>query len=468
MPMNRQYRYSAVSLRTRRLLHPRVRPEVRFWLGVVGITTVAALSLWGTGKQASGYASATNLSRPTAKTEASKGSEPATETEPSPLLQVEPNYTILPPALRDSIKLPPLDRVSVAYDGRIASSSRLPSTKSRFAGKIAALTDKNEFVFYTIDPQLQEYVEGVVSKAKAQHVAIVVTQPGTGRVLAIAGKSPFIRDVAFHNGFPAASLFKVVTATAAVEQQGITPDQLIRFRGGTYTLERGNYKANPALDRRYMSIGEAMGRSCNPVFGRIALELLSPPILRNYARNFGFNADLQSDIPIAKSPAVIPFDDYEFSRTGAGFGDVRLSPVHAASMVGGIVNDGKMLRPIFIDKLVSPTGSVLYRSKTTVISSMMTPRTARSVLDMMEYTTTIGTSRREFTPNNRPVLPHVRIAAKTGTLSGDDPKGLNNWFIAAAPRDNAKVAIAVVVVNPRGAQGKASHLGKLVLTSFFE
>jgi penicillin-binding protein A len=369
------------------------------------------------------------------------------------------------PALKS--KLPPLERVSLRLEKGTPVSSTIPAFTSRFAGRFAALNEQNDFVFYSVDPALQDYVRDLVERARAPHVAAVAMEPTTGRVLAIAGKSKTIKDLAFHAGFPAASLFKVVTAAAAIEKRSINAASLIRFRGGDYTLGRHNYRAS-RRDNRLMSVGEAMGKSCNPVFGRIALELVGTDVLREYTRMFGFNTDLPCDVPLPPSMATIPGDSYELSRTGAGFGDVFLSPVHAATLMSAIANDGMLPRPSLVDKVIAPTGVVRYRAKPTYLRQVVHKRTAQTLLDMMRYTTTVGTSRREFMHRNKPLFPTLPIAAKTGTLSGTNPKGLNTWFIAAAPIQDPKIAIAVVAVSPPDPRSKASHLGKQILTKFFE
>lgn len=363
--------------------------------------------------------------------------------------------------------LPELERVSLYYRNSQAYSRTFPSFRSRFAGIFAALTEKNEFVFYTLNPGLQDYVSTLVARARSPHVAVVAMHPSTGKVLAIAGKSQTIDNLALHAGFPAASLFKVVTAAAAIEKRSIEPDSLIRFRGGDHTLGRHNYRASKK-DNRIMSVGEAMGKSCNPVFARIALEMLGPSTLREYVRLFGFNAEVPCDHPIPPSFATIPEDAYELSRTGAGFGDVYLSPMHAAMIMSAIANNGVLTRPVFIDRVISPTGVVLYKNRPSQLRQVISAKTSQTLLKMMQYTTTMGTSRKEFMHRNRPVFPDIPVAAKTGTLSGNNPKGLNTWFIATAPMNNPKIAIAVVAVNPSDGSSKASHLGKLVLEKYFE
>jgi membrane peptidoglycan carboxypeptidase len=364
--------------------------------------------------------------------------------------------------------VPDLHRVEIvsSRDGDIALSER-PRFEKRLGDRYASITKKNNFVFYTLDPELQEHVSRIVAQAQASHVAIVAMNPSNGAVLAIAGKSNSIEDIEYHAGFPAASLFKVVTAAAAVERAGIAPHSLIPFRGGNYTLNQANYYPDARRDQRVMSVGEALGRSCNPVFGHIGVKYLNGQILSRYARQFGFNRNLQFEAPLPESSAWIPQDDlYELSRTSAGFGEVRVSPIHAATFMSGIANGGMLPRPQIIDTVVSPDGTVIHKQKSEALQRIVEESTAESLMEMMRNTTTIGTSRREFMRGSTPTLGPIDVAGKTGTLTGDNPQGLNNWFIGAAPIRNPQIAVAVITVDPRHSS-KASHLARLVFQRYF-
>lgn len=364
--------------------------------------------------------------------------------------------------------MPELHRVEVvaSSNGDIALSQR-PRFEKRLGDRYASITKKNNFVFYTLDPELQEYVTRLVAQAQASHVAVVAMNPSNGAILAIAGKSNSIEDIEYHAGFPAASLFKVVTAAAAVEHAGIEPHSLIPFRGGTYTLNQHNYYPDASKDRRLMSVGEAMGRSCNPVFGHIGVKYLNGQVLSRYARQFGFNRPLEFEAPLPESSAWIPQDDlYELSRTSAGFGEVRVSPIHAATFMSGIANGGVLPRPQIIDTVVSPDGTIIHKQKSETLQRIVQASTAQSLMEMMRNTTTVGTSRREFMRGSTPTLGTIDVAGKTGTLTGDNPQGLNNWFIGAAPISSPQITVAVVTVDPKRAS-KASHLGRLVFQKYF-
>jgi peptidoglycan glycosyltransferase len=344
----------------------------------------------------------------------------------------------------------------------------VPRFSKSIGEQFAAITPNQNVVFYSLEPRLQEFVTRTIRKAAAPHAAIVVMNPYTGAILAISGKSNSIKNIEYHSEFPAASLFKIVTAAAAIEESGISKDTRVAFRGGTYTLNKWNYLPNPRKDRRLMPVGEAMGRSCNPVFGHIALKHLDGSILARYAHRFGFNQEIGLESPLERSHANIPHSSkYQLSRTAAGFGDVTISPIHAAALVSGIANGGLLPRPYFVDRIATAEGATIVKTEPEFLQRIVQPQTAESLLEMMHYTTTVGTSRKAFMRGKKPVLGNIDVAAKTGTLRGNNPKGLNNWFVATAPIANPKVAIAVITVNAKYSS-KASYLGRSVLKEFFE
>jgi peptidoglycan glycosyltransferase len=318
----------------------------------------------------------------------------------------------------------------------------------------------------TPDVGLQAEIQSIVNGVRAPHIAIVALDPKTGKILAIGGKSNSIPDITTHNLFPAASLFKIVTAAASYYTKNTSSNSLVSFRGGNYTLNKYNYLPNAKSDRRKMTVGEAMAKSCNPVFGRLALDLPSAAVLRDFALMFQFGTPLQADFAVPQSEVFIPSDPFNLSRTGAGFGAVTISPIHAAALVAAIGNKGKLPVPQIIEKLVDAEGNSIPfspRSSKQVID----PELASSLNEMMRQTTKVGTAKSPFASTKKnPGLP-FEVIGKTGTLQGKTPKGLTKWFIAAAPASDPQIAIAAVVVDARSRNETPTYLGRRVFDYFF-
>lgn len=357
-----------------------------------------------------------------------------------------------------------------------------PSGRPKLAGPISvrhmdnagfyALDRSGKRLYFTLDPDLQLKAEALLQRYAVPWGAIVLMEPQSGRVLALASYSsrePEGESVATRASFPAASLFKLITAAAAVEKAGMLGSNVIRFRGGNHDrITPGNFLPNNRKDRRSMSLTEALGKSCNPVFARVGTNYLSKAAIEHYATNFGFNTNLPFDIPLGTSQFFLQDDDYELARTSAGFGEVTMSPLHAALMTATIANRGQMMRPYLIDKVVSANGKIEYRSVPTLLRSPISQLTAGKLLEMMKATAETGTARRHFSQWRRSEFRDIDVAAKTGTLRGLDPEGIYHWFVATAPTKNPQIALAAMVIDPGGVRVKASGLGREMLEYFFQ
>lgn len=337
------------------------------------------------------------------------------------------------------------------------------------SGRYAAQTPSGDIVYFTPDPALQSKAEQILKTHRVPWGAIVAVDPSSGKILALASYSeaePNGEPVALRSTFPAASLFKVVTAAAALEKTNLRPNDKVSYRGGTYTLNNSNYLPDERRDSLSMSFRSALGKSCNPVFARIGLKSLSPADLLSYAEGFGFNAPLAVNFTLPESRFILPQNDLQQARTAAGFGPVTISPLHAALVAAAIANGGVMMRPRYIDEVRGLDGAIVYRSESEPLKRVILSSTADELMDMLRETVEAGTAKRVF-GRAQPFLRSVPIAAKTGTLSGEDPKGRYLWLIAAAPAAQPEIAVAALVIDPGNARINGAGLGKEFLEHYF-
>jgi cell division protein FtsI/penicillin-binding protein 2 len=324
-------------------------------------------------------------------------------------------------------------------------------------------------VTLTLEQALQNRAESLLKGVQASVASIILIEVSTGRILAFADRSSILRDPLLHAEYPAASLFKIVSSAAAIDLMDANAETPLRFRGGTYTLNQYNYVPDGRRDTRLMTLGEALAKSCNPAFARLVYDDIDASELAAYASAFGFNLPLGFDLPLSPSSALVPEDLYGLTRTAAGFGEVFLSPVHAALVGAMLGNKGVMPRPTLIDGVESEHGEILYDFTPAFVDGVgLSESSAKMMLEMLEKTTTIGTSRSEFSRRGKPILGDVRVAGKTGTLRGENPEGIHNWFIGVAPIQNPQVAIATLVVHPDHINTRASRLAREMLVEYFE
>jgi cell division protein FtsI/penicillin-binding protein 2 len=185
----------------------------------------------------------------------------------------------------------------------------------------------------------------------------------------------------------------------------------------------------------------ALAKSANVVFAKMAVKHLDADDLRKSADRFLFNRPI-FDQPMEQSRAQIPDNGLDFAKSAAGFGEVKLSPMHAALIAAAVGNGGVAMEPSLLDAIddvaVQSTGSM----------RLLNPETANALRDMMKLTVSQGTATSSFRERRRMVLGNIEVAGKTGSLSTHGgPFKDYSWFVGFAPADDPKIAVAAVVVN---------------------
>ena len=317
----------------------------------------------------------------------------------------------------------------------------------------------------TISPRLQQGLEKLLAGYRVPIGAVVLIEPRTGRVIAMAehvaggGRG----RVALQPIAPAASVFKIVTSAALLER-GVGPDSEVCFHGGKHRIQKALLDDNPRRDRRCLTLSSALGKSANVVFAKLAGRDLSPDILRAEAGRFLFNAPIPFEWPVEPSPARISNDRFELATTAAGFGPVRLSPLHGAVLAGLVANRGRLVPPHVVDEVEG--GAVVEPG---VPRQVLRPEVAAALARMMETTTTEGTARKVFRGDRRrSPLREVTVAGKTGSLSEATPFRDYSWFVGFAPADEPRIAVAAVVVNDRLWRVRAPLVAREALKAYFD
>jgi penicillin-binding protein A len=178
------------------------------------------------------------------------------------------------------------------------------------------------------------------------------------------------------------------------------------------------------------------------VFAKMAVKHLDGDDLRKEAERFLFNRPI-FDQPVEQSSAEIPDSGLDFAKSAAGFGQVKLSPLHAAMIAAAVGNGGVAEEPSMLDEVdgeeVPPTGSI----------RLLNAETAGTLRDMMKLTVSQGTAASSFVERHHKLLGDIEVAGKTGSLSSHNrgPFKDYSWFVGFAPADDPKIAVAAVVVN---------------------
>lgn len=326
----------------------------------------------------------------------------------------------------------------------------------------------------TINPRIQQagwdaMQQGCYGPCKG---AVVALEPSTGKILALVSSPSYDPNLlASHNPevqaqawqrlgdnpaspltnraisetYPPGSTFKVITTAAALaagatETEQLTAAPTIPLPGSTAQLE--NYGGAPCGDEPTVSLREAFVKSCNTAFVQLGIRT-GADALRSMARAFGLDSPPRpTPLQVAESTVGPIPDSAALGMTSIGQKDVALTPLANAEIAATIANGGITMRPYLVGSLKGPdlaniSTTVGYQQRRAV-----SPQVAAKLTELM-----VGA---EKVAQQKGAIPGVQIASKTGTAEhGNDPRHTppHAWYIAFAPAQAPKVAVAVLVEN---------------------
>lgn len=323
----------------------------------------------------------------------------------------------------------------------------------------------------TLDPELQPLAEKLLNESRAPKGAIVVMTPD-GRILALAGRRTeepkgsregiFDWRLATDVWAPAASIFKLVTASALVNA-GVGADDKVCYHGGVRSVMESNL-VDHKRDSRCESLSYGVAHSNNAILGKLAYQRLQPDLLDAAARKLGF-AHAGGALPGGELPGTfgkieIPTTkDLSFAKSAAGFFGAHLSAAGGALLTATFANGGEQPVPHLIQSI---DGKVVPAPPA---RRLLPAETARAVASMMAQTCTSGSAAKTFRKSQQ-----VKAAGKTGTITRTDPFYMeHSWFVGFAPVEKPEIIVSVVFGNPeswhlRGHEG-ARRLIDLALSA---
>jgi cell division protein FtsI/penicillin-binding protein 2 len=380
-----------------------------------------------------------------------------------PLLLSQPQTPGLPldAASPAQLALPPILGLDLLHVGLDDFGTSAPAAD----GAVAKLT---------LDPELQASAWAILSAYHVPEAAIVAMDPETGAILAYASRidrGP-ARDMIVEATAPAASVFKIVTASALVESAGLAVDTRQCYSGGEQKLLPSDLVDDPLRDKWCVTLAGAMGRSINAVFAKLAEKHLTPAKLEETAHALGFGSALAFDVPVAPSAIKVPEDKLGFARTAAGFWNTTLSPLHAVWLSATVARGGETVRPIIVRAIKSKDGREVLREPPKSSRHAIAHDTAEALTTMLEHTVSEGTSFHAFhDAKGTAFLPNIPVAGKTGTLTDDHTHRFYTWFTGFAPSHPVpgvrQVAVAVLVVNGPSWRVKANVVARELLQAYF-
>lgn len=323
----------------------------------------------------------------------------------------------------------------------------------------------------TIDPKLQKIAWDALGD---QRGAVVALDPKTGNILAMVSKPSYDANlVAGHDVkkvtaaraklladptnplfnraiggdlYPPGSIFKLITAAAALSTGKYTPDSqlpgpaaLKPLAQSAYTLP--NDDGQPCGPNDTSSMTDALRRSCNTTFGALGIAL-GQDAVREQAIKFGFNqpTDQPLRIPLSVTSSQFPakLDLPQLAQSSIGQFDVRVSPLQVAMVSAAIANGGTLMKPNLVARVRSADLQMISTATPTELSRPISREVADQLRTMMLAVVQNGTGTKAQ-------IDGVDVAGKTGTAQSMKGQPPHAWFTSFASGNGKDIAVAVVV-----------------------
>ncbi|MDL2274694.1 PbpA [Desulfosarcina sp. OttesenSCG-928-G10] len=334
--------------------------------------------------------------------------------------------------------------------------------------------DRSYTVTTSLDPGLEQYLDTQLDRVNSRYIGIVAMCPETGRILAMTGfdKTDAAANPCLAAEFPAASIFKIITAAAIVEQKGYTPHTALTFSGYTHTLYKRQLTDTVDANARSITLEEAFAKSVNPVFGKMGALYLDRKVVENMGAAFAFNQEVGFELPWPASHLALTDDAFHRAEIASGFNrETRISPLHGALIAATVVNGGKPVEPTVVEKIVDDTGACVYKSTPFVLPAAVTPKTAQVLAQLMRTTVVSGTGKKVFLDQDQdPILSRLDIGGKTGSISNDEKNIRFDWFagFATEKQGTGKIVVAVMVGHEQYIGTRSTQYARMVMEHYFK
>jgi len=343
-------------------------------------------------------------------------------------------------------------------------------------GKLLVQTDARRQVFsrlerspttggsleLSIDQHLQHIAErevrAGVEEARADGGTAVVMDPHTGEILAMASYPTFNpneyadapevarRNRAVQDIYEPGSTFKLVTASAALQEHVVTPDELIDTQGGVIKFPGRKPITDMGFNHGTLSFTDVIVKSSNVGAIKVGLKL-GPERMSLYVRRFGFGRPSSPDFP-SESPGIVwdssTLNDSGLASMSMGY-QVAVTPLQMAAAASAVANGGTLYEPHLVRAVIKGSQRTTVAPK--AVRQAILPATAATLTGIMEKVVTDGTGKRTR-------LVSYNVAGKSGTanklVNGRYSEAQQNVsFVGFVPSRDPQFTIIVMVDSPR-------------------
>lgn len=351
---------------------------------------------------------------------------------------------------------------------------------SKVADDMAGTKYAGDSIYTTLDVKLQQVAYNALGVYKG---AIVVTEPSTGRVLAMVSKPDFdpnqidsiweelisdedssvLLNRVTQGMYPPGSTFKIVTALEYIREN---PDSYQNYGYncvGSFTKGTDKINCYHGTSHGSVNFTSSFAKSCNSSFANIGLSLDKTSFSATLS-GLLFNSELPLKSTYSKSKVMVEegMADADMMQVSIGQGTTQISPMHLNMITCAIANGGRLMKPYIVDRVENSEGSVIKQFSQSDYGSLMTKEEAKALTELMEEVVKTGTGRKLSGLS-------YTAAGKTGSAEYNSVKGDSHaWFTGFAPADDPQICVTIIVEGAGSGGDFAVPVAKRIFDAYFE
>lgn len=312
-------------------------------------------------------------------------------------------------------------------------------------------------VITTLDVRLQEIAYNSLGSYKG---AVIITQPSTGKILAMVSKPDFdpneigsiwdslvkentdgvLVNRATQGLYPPGSTFKIVTALEYIREN---PDTFNSYRyncNGSFRLKDDSINCYHGVSHGSEDFAKSFAKSCNSSFANIGM-LLDMLRFRETLDGLLFNSELPVSFAYNKSKITLGEDssDFDIIQASIGQGTDQITPLHMNMITCAAANGGVLMKPYLVERVENNNGNIIKQFSPSEYGNLMTKEEAQILTQLMTQVVENGTASKlkglDYT-----------AAGKTGSAEYNSNKEDSHaWFTGFAPVDNPQVCVTIII-----------------------
>lgn len=312
--------------------------------------------------------------------------------------------------------------------------------------------------------------------------AVIVTEPTTGKILAMVSKPDFdpntikkdwekiinkkdssiLVNRASQGLYPPGSTFKILTALEYIREHEDNYDEYMYDCDGSFTKDNSTIRCYHGTVHGRVDFAASFAKSCNSSFAHMGLELNRKDFAKTLDKLY-FNKKLPVDFLSNQSNIKMSdtISDSDMMQAAIGQGTTQMTPLHLAMLTSMIANDGVMMRPYMIDRIESANGTLVKQYEPKSLGQLISPKEAAALQELMKAVVEEGTGTRLHGEN-------YKAAGKTGSAEYSRTTKESHAWITAFSYDTDKPIQVTVIVEGAGSGGEyAAPIARQIFDEYY-